>query len=103
MAYDLGLARHELRVEFLRSLADDPEIHKNSVILTWQPPDKNSDGSPLTDLAGFNIYYGSAAGNYSTKLSVPDPSAKRFVVPDLSPGTYYFAVSAYDQNNAEGV
>ncbi len=80
--------------------ADEP---KNSVILTWQPPDKNSDGSTLTDLAGFNIYYGSAAGNYSKKLSVPDPSAKRFVVPGLPPGTYYFSVSAYDQNNTEGV
>ena len=30
----------------------------NSVTLQWRAPDTNSDGSDLTDLAGYRIYYG---------------------------------------------
>src|SRR4030065_2503178 len=39
-------------------------------ILTWDPPTTNSDGSPLTDLAGYKVYYGPTSGNYNTVLNV---------------------------------
>ncbi|HZX49313.1 MAG TPA: fibronectin type III domain-containing protein, partial [Nitrospirota bacterium] len=39
-------------------------------ILTWDPPTTNSDGSPLTDLAGYKVYYGPTSGNYSAVIDV---------------------------------
>jgi len=35
-----------------------------SVTLTWTPPTKNTDGSQLTDLAAYKIYYGLSQGDY---------------------------------------
>jgi hypothetical protein len=31
--------------------------------LTWDAPTTNADGTPLTDLAGYRIYYGTTSGN----------------------------------------
>jgi len=42
-----------------------------SVTLTWTPPTKNTDGSQLTDLAAYKIYYGLSQGDY------PRPVARR--------------------------
>ena len=28
------------------------------VTLSWDPPTTNADGTPLTDLAGYKVYYG---------------------------------------------
>ncbi len=32
--------------------------------LSWTPPTQNTDGSPLTDLAGYRVYWGTSSGNY---------------------------------------
>lgn len=33
---------------------------RGSATLSWTPPTKNTDGSRLTDLAGYKIYYGTS-------------------------------------------
>jgi len=40
-------------------------VKKNNgtALLSWTAPTENSDGSPLTDLAGYKIHYGSSHGN----------------------------------------
>ena len=32
--------------------------------LMWETPTTNVDGSPLTDLAGFKVYWGTVSGTY---------------------------------------
>jgi hypothetical protein len=32
-----------------------------TVLLTWEAPSLNSDGTPLTDIAGYRLYYGQAS------------------------------------------
>ena len=38
--------------------------------LSWDPPSINADGTTLTDLAGYKIYYGTSSGNYSQSIDV---------------------------------
>jgi hypothetical protein len=62
--------------------------------VTWSPPTRNSDGTPLKDLTGYTLLYGTAPDTYSSAISIDDATATRYVVSGLPPGTYYFAVSA---------
>jgi hypothetical protein len=71
-----------------------------TLVVNWHAPASNTDGTPLTDLQGYTIYYGTQPGALTKTLSVDDPSATHAVVRGLQPGTRYFvAVSA---NNAAG-
>ena len=72
----------------------------NSATLTWDAPTTNADGTPLTDLAGYKIYYGTSSGVYSVIIDVGNVTT--FKVDGLSSGTYYFAVTAYDNSRNEG-
>ena len=70
-------------------------VHAESVSLSWNAPTTNEDNTPLTDLAGFKVYYGTATGNYGTVIDVGMTLC--YVVGSLSVGTtYYFAATAYD-------
>ena len=62
--------------------------------LAWSAPSTNVDGTPLTSLAGFKIYYGVTPGVY-TAVVVGNVSSYQVV--GLTKGqTYYFSVTAYD-------
>jgi len=64
-------------------------------ILTWVAPTKNLDGTDLTDLAGYKVYYGTSSGNYTTPIDVGNVIT--YGVKTLSAGTtYYFTVTAYN-------
>jgi hypothetical protein len=65
-----------------------------SATLSWTPPTQNTDGSPLTDLSGYIISYGTNAGSLSQQISLSNPSLSSYVVSGLSAGTWYFAITA---------
>jgi hypothetical protein len=69
--------------------------------LVWTAPTQNTDGTPLTNLAGYHVHYGTDASLADT-IDVGDPTATTYVVDGLSAGTYYFAVSAYNSFGVEG-
>lgn len=64
--------------------------------LSWQPPTTRSDGSPLANLAGYRIHYGTAPGNYTHVVNLPNPGLTTYVVENLAPATWYFVARAYD-------
>jgi hypothetical protein len=64
--------------------------------LSWVAPTQNIDGTPITNLAGFRIYYGTSAGALSQTIDVAGPAATTYALADLAPGTYYFVVTAYN-------
>jgi hypothetical protein len=68
--------------------------------LSWTPPTENTDNTPLEDLSGFRIYYGTASGNYSKTVDV-DAGLTEYVVENLSSGTWYFVVTAYNSLGIE--
>jgi len=69
--------------------------------LSWQLPTENEDGSPLMDVGGYRIYYGTSAGELSTVIDVPDPQATSFTVSSLARGTHYFALATYNRAGTE--
>ena len=76
------------------ALAVQPSA-SSTVTLTWAPPTQNTDGSALTDLAGYTIYYGTASGNYTHSIQLTNPGLAAYVVEGLTAGTtYYFAIAA---------
>ena len=68
--------------------------------LCWQPPTENVDGTPLTDLAGYRIYWGDASRDYYGMQLEPDAAATCAEV-IIDPGTYYFAMTAFDADDNE--
>jgi hypothetical protein len=69
-------------------------VTSGSATLNWTQPTQNTDGSPLSDLSGYIIFYGTNPSSLSQQISLSDPSLSTHVVPGLSMGTWYFAVKA---------
>ncbi|MFO7304801.1 MAG: putative Ig domain-containing protein [Gammaproteobacteria bacterium] len=69
--------------------------------LSWTPPTRNTDGTPLTNLAGYRIYYGTSANALTRQIQVANPGLSTYVISDLSRGTWYFAVRAYNTAGVE--
>jgi hypothetical protein len=72
-----------------------------SVTVSWVAPLENVDGTALTDLAGFVIVYGASSDALSQSVYIDNPSIDRYLLEDLSAGTWYFAVKAYSASGAE--
>lgn len=72
-----------------------------SVALNWAPPTHNEDGSQLTDLAGYKIYWGTTPGSFPNSVTINDPQTTTYVVDNLSPGTYEFVATAFNTSNVE--
>lgn len=70
------------------------ETAPGTASLTWAAPTENTDGSPLTDLSGYRIYYGSRADSLTQTVSVDNAGTTDYVVGNLTPGTWYFAIAA---------
>ena len=78
-----------------------PAASTGSVTLNWTPPTQNTDGSSLTDLAAYRIYYGTSQGNYPNSITLNNPGLSSYTVEDLVPGTYYFVSTAINSDGVE--
>jgi hypothetical protein len=67
------------------------------------PPTENSDGTVLTDLAGYTVYYGTSPTNLTQTVKVTNPGLTAYTISNLTAGTWYFAVTAYSAAGAESV
>jgi hypothetical protein len=72
-----------------------------SAALSWTAPTKNTDGSTLTNLAGYRVHYGTAAGSYTQSVQIPNKSVTSVVIEGLAPARWYFAVKAYNSSGVE--
>src|SRR5262247_398781 len=69
------------------------------VQLTWDAP-LQANGTPVPNLAGYKLYYGSQSGQYKTMI--PVGMTTTYTVTNLPAGqTYYFAATAYDSAGTE--
>lgn len=81
--------------------ASPPTATAGTVTINWTPPTENVDGSTLTNLSGYDIHYGTSSGNYTQTITVSNPGLATYVVSNLAPGTYYFAVGAVNSAGIE--
>lgn len=72
-----------------------------SAQLSWLPPTTHTDGSALTDIAGYRVYYGQNQGNYPIAVNLANPGLASYVIENLTAGTWYFVVTAVDSSGAE--
>ena len=68
--------------------------------LAWQMPTENTDGTPLTDLAGYTVVYGPTAGSMDSRVQLTDIDSTSYVIRGLGQGTWYFAVLSYTVSGA---
>jgi hypothetical protein len=69
--------------------------------LSWVPPTQNTNGTALSNLAGYRVYYGTSANTLTQQIQVPNPGISSYVVSGLASATYYFEVRAYNSAGTE--
>jgi hypothetical protein len=72
-----------------------------SVTLSWLPPTERTDGTPLDNLAGYKISFGRMSKVYDYTVTIDNPGLATYVVENLKPGSWYFAITAYDTEGLE--
>jgi Putative Ig domain len=69
--------------------------------VTWTAPTANTNGTPLTDLAGYTITYGTNAGSLSQSVNISNSGATSYTIQNLAAGTWYFEVAAYGSDGTQ--
>jgi hypothetical protein len=77
------------------------DVSSGGAELSWTPPTQNTDGSSLSDLAGYRIVYGTSPNALTQVVQVANVGITRYTIDSLSPGTYYFSVRAYTSGGTE--
>jgi hypothetical protein len=72
----------------------------SSFTLSWSAPTKNDDGTPLADLAGYRIYYGTTSGEYNVTIEV-NAGVTNYVIDNLAPGTYFLVMTSVNSEDVE--
>jgi hypothetical protein len=72
-----------------------------SATLTWTPPTTRSDGTALSNLASYRVYYGTQSASLTTRIDLNNPGLSSYVVTNLASGTWFFAVTAVDSTGSE--
>lgn len=78
-----------------------PQSSTGSATLTWVAVTEDTSGHALQDLAGYKIHYGTSVEAMDSVDVLNDPSQTTYIVQGLSPGTWYFAASAYTNDGTE--
>lgn len=76
-------------------------VQTGTAVLTWTPPTQNTDGSTLSDLGGYFIYYGSSPNALTNRIQISNSGLTAYTVTGLPTGTTYFAISAYAASGVE--
>jgi hypothetical protein len=79
------------------------QMSAGNATLDWTAPTENTDGSVLTNLAGYKVHYGNNRDHLTQTIKVTNPGLTAYVVEDLSPGTWYFTVTSYASDGTESV
>ncbi len=69
--------------------------------ISWTPPTRNEDGSVLHDLAGYRIYVGHGPGLISRVVEIDNPGLTRYLVENLPPATWHFAMTSVNRHGRE--
>jgi hypothetical protein len=68
--------------------------------VSWAAPTMNTDGSPLSNLAGYRLYYWQGMAQRQV-IDIPDPGAIMYVLTGIGRGTWSFCMTAYNSEQHE--
>jgi len=77
------------------------QVATGSATVSWLPPTQRTDGSALTNLAGYNIRIGTSATALNQTITLNSPGLTSYMIEGLTPATWYFSVSAVDAMGVE--
>jgi hypothetical protein len=77
------------------------DVTNGTATVSWSIPTTNSDGTPLTNLAGFHIYYGTTTNSMSQMMDVANSTVSTSIISNLPAATWYFSVKAYTTSGVE--
>ncbi len=77
------------------------QVSMGSAELNWSAPTQNTDGSTLTDLSSYKIYYGTSKSSMTQTVKVSNAGVTTYTVQNLSPATWYFGITAVDSTGLE--
>ena len=77
------------------------ESATGSVTVSWMPPTTNSDGTPITNLAGYQIIYGPSPSTLAKAVNVNSAGLTTYVIDNLTPGTWYFAIKSINNDGVD--
>ena len=83
------------------SIAVTAPVATNTATLKWSVPTKNTDGSALSDLAGFTIVYGTSEAALDQTVRIDNATASTYSLDSFPSGTYYFAIKAFTAAGTE--
>ena len=72
-------------------------------VVSWTPPSTTANGAALTDLTGYELFYGASPSELTHMVKIPDVRVTRMIVRGLDSGTWYFVVTAYTRSSAMSV
>lgn len=72
-----------------------------SARISWTAPTKNTDDTPLTNLAGYSVHWGTSATALTQSANVASPTTLFYQLTNLTPGTWFFGARAI--NAAGGI
>jgi hypothetical protein len=66
-----------------------PQPGSGSAVINWTPPTDNVNGTPLTNLAGVRIYYGTTESNLNHSVQLASNQTS-YTISNLTAGVWYF-------------
>ena len=69
--------------------------------LSWSKPTDNTNGTPLNNLAGYVVRYGTNPAALTSQISVGSANTTDVEINNLSPGNWYFEVASVNTANME--
>jgi hypothetical protein len=77
-----------------------PAVALGSATLSWLPPTRETDGSPLAKVGSYKVYWGTAMDDLANSDTIQN-GLTRYVVENLAPGKYFFVMTAFDPAGVE--
>lgn len=79
-----------------------PAASTGTITLGWEPPTENTDGTPLTNLAGYKLYHSTNPELATVDiLTLSNAGLTRYEWVDLPAGQHYFAITAFNTAGVE--
>ena len=76
-------------------------VTAKDVAVSWTAPTHNIDGTLLTDLTGFKVYYGRVNQTATQTRDINNPSSTSYVLQDLAAGDWRFRLTAVNSAGLE--
>lgn len=80
---------------------DTRDVDTGTITFEWDPPVENENGSRLTNLAGYRLYWGPPERPFQNRIDIDSPGTTSYVLKDLPDGEWHLGISAVNERGVE--